>query len=145
MIILSGEALLSASIDIRRTPATSSGAFPFSSNADLIYTSISGAMSVGNPFIGNTVEIMNPTYCFVRINNYEFNVTNNPSYYTLNNNVYNNRIVKEHLRKSNTEFVYITTIGLYNDNGDLLAVAKLSKPIKKTNTDELVIKIKIDI
>lgn len=145
MMILSGEALSSASIDLRRTPATSSGAFPFSSNADLIYTSISGAMSVDNTFIGNTVEIMNPMYCFVRINNYEFNVTNNPSYYTLNNNKYNNRVVKEHLRKSNTEFVYITTIGLYNDNGDLLAVAKLSKPIKKTNADELVIKVKIDI
>jgi hypothetical protein len=145
IIILSGESLSSASIDLRRTPATSSGAFPFSSNADMVYTSISGAMSVDNSFIGNTVEIMNPMYCFIRINNYEFNITNNPSYYTLNNNVYNNRVVKEHLRNSNTEFVYITTIGLYNDSGDLLAVAKLSKPIKKTNMDELIIKVKIDI
>jgi hypothetical protein len=145
IMLLSGEALLSASIHLRRTPATSSGAFPFSSNADVIYTSISGAMSVDYSFIGNTVEIMNPMYCFVRINNYEFNITNNPSYYTLNDNVYNNRIVKEHLRNYNNEFVYITTIGLYNDRGDLLAVAKLSKPIKKTNTDELIIKVKIDI
>jgi hypothetical protein len=145
IMLLSGEALLSASIHLRRTPATSSGAFPFSSNADVIYTSISGAMSVDHSFIGNTVEIMNPMYCFVRINNYEFNITNNPSYYTLNDNVYNNRIVKEHLRNYNNEFVYITTIGLYNDRGDLLAVAKLSKPIKKTNTDELIIKVKIGI
>jgi hypothetical protein len=39
-------------------------------------------------------------------------------------------------------FVYITTIGLYNDFGDLLFVAKLSRPIKKTEGDELVVKIK---
>ena len=42
-------------------------------------------------------------------------------------------------------FTYITTIGLYNDADDLLAVAKLSKPIKKTPSTELVVKIKLDI
>jgi hypothetical protein len=84
-------------------------------------------------------------YCFIRVNNYEFNSTTNPSYYNLNNNAINNKIVKPHLMKAPTPFVYITTIGLYNDAGDLLAVAKLSRPIKKTDSDELVIKIKLDI
>jgi hypothetical protein len=84
-------------------------------------------------------------YCFVRVNNYEFNSTTNPSYYNLNNNVINDKVVKSHLLKAPTPFVYITTIGLYNDAGDLLAVAKLSRPIKKTDSDELVIKIKLDI
>lgn len=145
IILLSGETLVSSSINLLRTPATSSGAFPLSSNADLIYTSISGAMSVGKPFIGNTVEIMNPTYCFIHVHNHEFNISNNPSYYTLNNNTYNNKVIKEHLLKAPSPFVYITTIGLYNDKGDLLAVAKLSRPIKKTDSDELVIKVKLDI
>lgn len=145
IILLSGETLISSSIDLRRTPATSSGAFPLSSNADLIYTAISGAMSVNKPFIGNTVEVMTPTYCFVRINNHEFNTSNNPSYYTFNNNKYNNKVIKQHLMKAPTPFVYITTIGLYNDSGDLLAVAKLSRPIKKTDSEELVIKVKLDI
>ena len=88
---------------------------------------------------------MNPTYCFIRVNNHEFNTSNNPSYYTFNNNKYNNRVIKQHLMKAPSPFVYITTIGLYNDSGDLLAVAKLSRPIKKTDSEELVIKVKLDI
>jgi hypothetical protein len=145
IILLSGDTLISSSIAIKRTPATASGAFPLSSNADVLYTAISGAMASNNAFIGKTVEITNPMYCFVRVNNYEFNSTTNPSYYNLNNNVINDKVVKSHLLKATTPFVYITTIGLYNDAGDLLAVAKLSRPIKKTDSDELVIKIKLDI
>ena len=40
--------------------------------------------------------------------------------------------------------VYITTVGLYSDGGDLLAVAKLSKPLKKDFTKESLIKVKVD-
>ena len=40
--------------------------------------------------------------------------------------------------------VYITTVGLYNDNGDLLAVAKLSKPLAKDFTKESLVRVKLD-
>ena len=40
--------------------------------------------------------------------------------------------------------VYISTIGLYNDEGDLLAVAKLSQPIAKDFTKEALIRVKLD-
>jgi hypothetical protein len=40
--------------------------------------------------------------------------------------------------------VYVTTIGLYDDNQELLAVAKLSKSVKKSFDRELVIKVKLD-
>ena len=40
--------------------------------------------------------------------------------------------------------VYITTIGLYNDNNELLAVAKLSRPLLKTFNREALVKVKID-
>lgn len=147
IIILNGELLRndigrrSITLQTRRTPATSSGAFPTSSNADILYTSISGAMQLGLPFTANTVETKIPTYCFVRINNDEFNHTLNPSFYQQKNTF----LIKEKLRKSPYPFTYITTIGLYNDQNDLLAVAKLSKPIKKTPSTELVVKIKLDI
>jgi hypothetical protein len=145
-IILNGELLmLSASIETRRTEATSSGGISFSSNAEFLFTSISASMTVNKPFKGTTVEIKMPTYCFIRINNNEFNVSNNPSYYTTNGGILDQKVVKDNLRMSKVPFVYITTIGLYNDNGDLLAVAKLSKPLKKTYNDEFVIKIKLDI
>jgi hypothetical protein len=40
--------------------------------------------------------------------------------------------------------VYVTSVGMYDDNQELLAVAKLSKPIKKSFDRELVIKVKLD-
>lgn len=146
VILLNGEMLYSSSfIETRRTPATSSGAFPFSSNAEMIFTSIHGAMSEGNPFIANTSEVKTPTYCFVRINNYEYNYTTNPSYFDTVDDGKDSLVVKDKIRVSKIPFVYITTIGLYNDNGDLLAIAKLSKPIRKTPSDELIVKIKLEI
>lgn len=146
VIILNGEMLYqSASIETRRTEATSSGAFPLSSNAEMLFTSISASMSVNNTFKATTAETKMPTYCFIRINNFEFNYTLNPSYFDIVNDGKDSLVVKDKLRMSKSPFVYITTIGLYNDSGDLLAVAKLSKPIKKTFSDELVIKIKLEI
>jgi hypothetical protein len=44
----------------------------------------------------------------------------------------------------NDPVVYITTIGLYDDNANLLAIAKLSKPIAKSFDKEVVVKVKID-
>jgi hypothetical protein len=40
--------------------------------------------------------------------------------------------------------VYITSIGLYDDAKNLLAVAKLSKPIQKSFDREVIIKVKLD-
>ena len=39
---------------------------------------------------------------------------------------------------------YITTVGMYNDNNELLAVAKLSKPLLKDFTKEALVRIKLD-
>jgi hypothetical protein len=142
LIVLNGELLLaSASIKTRRTEPTASGAFYTSSNADVLFTSISGAMSVGKPFTAKTVEVMSPTYCFLNIGNGEFNNTFNPSFYFDEDKL----IVKDKLKNNSNPFTYITTIGLYNDEDDLLAVAKLSKPIKKSSDTEFVVKVKLDI
>ena len=40
--------------------------------------------------------------------------------------------------------VYITTVGMYSEGGDLLAVAKLSKPLAKDFTKESLIRVKVD-
>ena len=39
---------------------------------------------------------------------------------------------------------FITTVGLYNDNGDLLAISKLSRPVKKDHNIQLTAQIKLD-
>ena len=44
----------------------------------------------------------------------------------------------------NAPQTYVTTIGLYNDQNDLLAVAKLSKPLLKDFTKESLVRVKLD-
>ena len=44
----------------------------------------------------------------------------------------------------NNPKVYITTVGLYNDTNDLVAVAKLSQPIAKDFSKEALIRVKLD-
>ena len=44
----------------------------------------------------------------------------------------------------NTPQAYVTTVGLYNDSNDLLAVAKLSRPLLKDFTKEALVRIKLD-
>lgn len=83
-------------------------------------------------------EIITSNYVFVRARNAEFNYSQNPTF--IDSTTGGVRF---------TDFIsapqtFITTVGLYNDNGDLLAVAKLSKPLKKDFTKEALIRVKLD-
>ena len=44
----------------------------------------------------------------------------------------------------NNPETFITTVGMYNDNNELLAVAKLSKPLSKNFTKEALVRVKLD-
>jgi hypothetical protein len=83
-------------------------------------------------------EVITSNYVFVRARNAEFNYSQNPTF--IDSTTGGVRF---------TDFIsapqtFITTVGLYNDNGDLLAVAKLSKPLKKDFTKEALIRVKLD-
>jgi hypothetical protein len=88
-------------------------------------------------FILDSEEDVSSQYYFARARNYEFNYTNNSTF------VDGNGVLKYSSMIDNPK-VYITTVGLYNDNMDLLAVAKLSQPIAKDITKEALIRIKLD-
>ena len=137
VIVLNGQALdASASFNTERVPATGSGF----DNALKLFTSISGAMSsnVSRSFQGRTSEVIASTYYFVRMFNGEYNYTTNNSFVSSSTGVLKyDSMVRD-------PQVYVTSIGLYDDNQELLAVAKLSKPVKKTFDRELVIKVKLD-
>ena len=75
-------------------------------------------------------------FCDVRAN--EFNHSQNPSFTTGTNA----ELVQSSFKTEPT--TYITTVGLYNDNNELLAVAKLSKPFKKDPNTEALIKVRLD-
>jgi hypothetical protein len=82
-------------------------------------------------------EVISSRYFFTRVKNSEFNYTTNPSIIDANGNLLYNTLI-------NNPQTFITTVGMYNDNNELLAVAKLSKPLTKDFTKEALIRIKLD-
>ena len=103
-------------------------------NPDKMYSAISG----GGSFTLNSQETITSDYVFVRARNSEFNYSENPSFISGSNGVvlFNSFI--------NNPQSFVTTIGLYNDNNELLATAKLSKPLKKDFTKEMLVRVKLD-
>ena len=73
----------------------------------------------------------------MRCKNNQFNYTTNPSFIDNEGNLLFTSMI-------DNPQVFITTIGLYNDSNDLVAVAKLSQPIKKDFTKEALIRVKLD-
>jgi hypothetical protein len=88
--------------------------------------------------IVKSIKTASTNFYYVKVKNTEYNYSNNPSYTTGSLNT-----IKYNSFKANP-VTYITTIGLYNDYYDLLAVAKISKPIKKSFNSEYLFKIKLD-
>jgi hypothetical protein len=86
----------------------------------------------------NAEETITSDYVFVRARNSEFNYSENPSFISGSTGevIYDNFI--------NSPQTYITTVGLYNDTNELLAVAKLSRPLLKDFTKESLMRIKLD-
>jgi hypothetical protein len=98
------------------------------------------------------LESINSTIYFARIGNGEFNYSNNTTYYESGSEQFIKPLLLSSgqgtnvrgLTNVNRNVTYITTVGLYNNERELLAVAKLSKPIRKTSNSEVIIKIKLD-
>lgn len=85
----------------------------------------------------STTELNSSIY-FCRAYNHEFNYSSNPTY--LNNS----KIVVKGDNPEALPRTYITTVGLYGDDNQLLAVAKLSEPVLKTPENELIARVRLD-
>jgi len=108
-------------------------------NSDgLNYRTLLTAISGGAGFTMNSQETITSDFIFVRARNAEFNYSENPSFISGSTGevIYSNFI--------NSPQTYPTTIGLYNDNNELLAVAKLSRPLLKDFTKEALVRVKLD-
>ena len=92
----------------------------------------------GSAFKLNSEETITSDFVFIRARNSEFNYSENPSFISGSTGevIYSYFI--------NNPQVYPTTVGLYNDSNELLATAKLSRPIQKDFTKEALIRIKLD-
>jgi len=91
---------------------------------------------INNLQFNNTVELNSSVY-FCRINHNEYNYSTNPTYL-------NGSKIRVKTQSSDLPVSYITTVGLYNDNNELLATAKLSEPLKKTSDTEFTIRVRLD-
>lgn len=106
-----------------------------------LYVSLKNAI-VGNTstsaFKARSAETISSTHYFVRLRNKEYNYSNNPTFY----NTSNGSLIQSEFR--NNPRVYVTTVGLYNSQNELLAVAKLSKPVRKSFDEEVLLRVRLD-
>jgi hypothetical protein len=135
IIVLNATA--SSVVDLRSyfaplTTATSS----VQNNHLKLYNSVVSGLVSGS-FQLRSSETVSSRYFFTRVKNSEFNYTSNPSIIDTNGNLLYTTLI-------NNPQTYVTTVGMYNDNNELLAVAKLSKPLTKDFTKEALIRIKLD-
>jgi hypothetical protein len=105
-------------------------------NAQKLFLAMSG--SSASSFGLGCQETITSDYIFVRSRSSEFNYSENPSFISGSTG----EVIYPYFINNPT--VFPTTVGLYNDANDLLAVAKLSKPIQKDFTKEALIRVKLD-
>lgn len=89
-------------------------------------------------FRARSAETISSTHYFVRLRNRDYNYSNNPTF----RNPDDNTLRWPEFRTDPK--VYITTVGLYNDRSELLAVAKLSKPVRKSYAEEVLLRVRLD-
>ena len=119
----------------------SKAANTFGNNARKLYNALSSSAY----FAARREEEISSVSYFARARNDQFNYSSNPTYST--GSIVDG--VKTHGKFKVPSFqgdprAYITQVGLYDDNSDLLAVAKLSQPILKSFSREAVVKVKLD-
>ena len=104
-------------------------------------SSISGACDafrhrISNISFNNTTEINSKIY-FCRVPHNKYNYSANPTYTS------GSKIIVKSVA-SDSPISYITTVGLYNSSNELLAVAKLSEPLRKDPTNDITIRVRLD-
>ena len=133
-VILLNPKAISASINVASIQSVNADG----NNFQTLFKAISGSGPVSGSFTLQSQETISADYVFVRVKNAESNYTENPSFTNASTGEVNYPIF------INNPQTYITTIGMYNDAGDLLAVAKMSRPLPKDFTKEALIRVKLD-
>jgi hypothetical protein len=119
----------------------------FARMQNLLFTTIAKGGAQVSGMTARVTEYVPARHFFVRVKNQEYNYSNNPTFVISKDDASNSQDIGK-LRFSDfytNPKVYITSVGLYNENNDLVAVAKLSQPLLKDFTNECLIKIKIDV
>jgi len=89
-------------------------------------------------FYGRSVDIKHNKLCFIRVNSQRLNYSNNPTYVTGESG----EIIDDFKYKNKSLF---TSVGLYNEKKELLAIGKISTVMQSALTKESLFKVKIGI
>lgn len=104
-------------------------------------TRFSGSTSGETAITFQNVTNINSTLYFCRLGADEFNYSSNPSYLDADGRIV---VIDEGQEDTQQSFTFITSVGLYNSNSELLAVAKVSRPILKQSDRDLTLKVRTD-
>jgi hypothetical protein len=97
---------------------------------------------IKNPLQPLSWKSNQPIYTYnynVKISDYEYNYSFNPTARTGSDGQLADNVTGSYFQP------YITTVGLYNDSNELIAVAKLAQPLPKSANTEMTIQVKLDI
>ena len=133
LILINEEALDASVADGGLALGTGNSTNTNDQNSKKLYNAIVS----GSNFKLSSQETISSNFVFARARNSEFNYSTNPSILTGSGELRHDVLI-------DSPETYITSVGLYNDNQDLLAVAKLSRPLLKNSTKEALIRIKLD-
>lgn len=139
-----GQGGIAINVDRRNygtAPAPAASASYTSTNNTLMFQAISSSSALpltGSGFQLNSQETVSSDYIFVRVNNAEYNYSTNPTFTSGSSGavLYDTMIYSPQ--------TFVTTVGLYNNNSELLAVAKMSQALVKDFTKEALIRVKLD-
>jgi hypothetical protein len=109
-----------------------------SNNIEYNHAGLFHSIRVGANFTARSAETISSTHYVVDLRPKEFNYSNNPTFYNSSNGAL---ITTDFI---NNPKVYVTTVGFYDDSNELVAVAKLSKPVQKDFTKAFTIRARLD-
>ena len=103
-------------------------------STDAVLTAV--RQRIVNIQFSNTTEL-NSTIYFCRVGHNDFNYSSNPTYLE-------NSKIKVKNKTTDAPVSYITTVGLYSADNEMLAVAKLSEPLRKDPTNDITLRVRLD-
>lgn len=131
VIILNPKAI-SGSVGVEFAPVTTTSSDAYN------HRKLFWAIQSGSDFQARRTENISTSHYFVRLRNREFNFSNNPTFTTGSAGAF------YHSSFEGDPKTFPTTVGLYNDANELLAVAKMSVPQRKSFDRELLVRVKLD-
>tara|TARA_B100000214_G_scaffold100774_1_gene70360 strand:- start:8863 stop:10080 length:1218 start_codon:yes stop_codon:yes gene_type:complete len=84
---------------------------------------------------------INSTLIFCRASADEFNYSSNPTFVDSDSDIV---VIDEGQEETQRTFSFVTTVGLYDSNDNLLACAKLSRPVEKNDEKDVTFRVRLD-